>query len=894
MSYYNYNNTSDREYIRNNVPLIDYAESLGLIENKSSTSWRGKSIFDPGENTTCTAFGYDKAKQWFYDHKVGKGGDVITLSAIVKHGGDFTQTYKEFREDFPELGENKKVYNQVGRQIIDTDIKRLDTLYYNVKAQHSDLKNNHKEVLNEFVLKRGISEKQFEDSLIGIKYYKNEYWLTIPFFDRLGRPFYEAYRFLPNYSTNGSTSKNYPNSPYVFPTLKYYNLDTKPLWGIHTLDRGQDTIYIAEGMFDAITLDQLGYSVLTSGNKNAPTKKETLDILLNSVRKFKNIVIVLDNDDAGKDGSIGYSKLFLANKFSNVKVVTLPDFDNEKRPIKDISEYFQYNGQEALEEILENYSDNILIYLAQEYLNEPNGLNEIRKIIAQNSRWLSFEIIEDLLMTLEVWAENPDIKLTKQNVKILRKSSQKPTNVQILDEVLQEYELIHTKGIGFYEFNGQIWQIVEDSIIKSYIQECLGKFATGAIVDDIFKMLINKCSLKDNPLSDEYIYIHTKEIGDMRNLIAFQNGTLDLDSGEFQHGFNKEDYLTTQMTYDYNPNALAPEYTKFLLEVMDNDIDKYNLILECLAYSLFLDNRLEKLFWFVGRTASNGKSTVLNIHELVLGSKNCSALEVNKCTEPFHAIQLKGKKANILRDETSTLYGKENNLKKIVSGEPTEAGRKFHDYDKMYFNAKWYIASNHMPQCREDSEALERRIIFIEFNQKYTDNPKNEFEHKKDINLIDKLKKELSGIFNLYYSAYKNLKANKKFSETPETKRLSREFTQSNNTVLAYFEDVFIPFYETDLNNMEAGEYFIPLDYYDEPDGLNELHHSEHGKKFDRLYDKDSFYRKYAKGCGYKDSSIKQGNTFVKSFNTLFKSNRTDFISGTREHKTAWIKIDKK
>ena len=60
-------------------------------------------------------------------------------------------------------------------------------------------------------------------------------------------------------------------------------------WGLHTLDRKSDDLYIAEGCFDALSIDQSGYPVLAT--MGGHFGKDTLKTVLAIAKDYKRVVL---------------------------------------------------------------------------------------------------------------------------------------------------------------------------------------------------------------------------------------------------------------------------------------------------------------------------------------------------------------------------------------------------------------------------------------------------------------------------------------------------------------------------------------------------------------------------------------------------------------------------
>ena len=97
---------------------------------------------------------------------------------------------------------------------------------------------------------------------------------------------------------NTSTNLDYvAASKYTFSNFGLF------LWGFDDYDNN-DTIYIVEGVFDAIVLRKFGYNAIATSNA-WPTCIQLACI----VQKYKNIIVCLDNDLHGWCGSYMCSKI---------------------------------------------------------------------------------------------------------------------------------------------------------------------------------------------------------------------------------------------------------------------------------------------------------------------------------------------------------------------------------------------------------------------------------------------------------------------------------------------------------------------------------------------------------------------------------------------------------
>ncbi len=125
---------------------------------------------------------------------------------------------------------------------------------------------------------RRISENSVKTYLLG--YSNNQDMVTIPMYDPSGKI---CVGFVAR-SVEGKDFKNTPKLP-----------KSKILFNLHRA-RKHDTVYVVESSFDAIRLDQNGIPAVATLGANV--SKTQTDLL---TKYFNSVIVVADNDDAGKE-----------------------------------------------------------------------------------------------------------------------------------------------------------------------------------------------------------------------------------------------------------------------------------------------------------------------------------------------------------------------------------------------------------------------------------------------------------------------------------------------------------------------------------------------------------------------------------------------------------------
>jgi DNA primase len=145
-----------------------------------------------------------------------------------------------------------------------------------IKRLHSQAVNSPRAM--RYYEGRRISEESVNKFSLG--YSENQDMVIIPMMDPAGTMFVG---FVAR-SVEGKDFKNTPKLP-----------KSKILFNLHRAKK-YDTVYVVESSFDAIRLDQNGVAAVAT--LGASVSNAQCDLLL---KYFNNIIVVGDNDDAGKN-----------------------------------------------------------------------------------------------------------------------------------------------------------------------------------------------------------------------------------------------------------------------------------------------------------------------------------------------------------------------------------------------------------------------------------------------------------------------------------------------------------------------------------------------------------------------------------------------------------------
>jgi putative DNA primase/helicase len=229
-------------------------------------------------------------------------------------------------------------------------------------------------------------------------------------------------------------------------------------------------------------------------------------------------------------------------------------------------------------------------------------------------------------------------------------------------------------------------------------------------------------------------------------LLGVANGVVDLTSGKLISNI-QELLITRYSGVFYDKTAQCPVFIEFLDKIFNADKDKIAFIQRIFGYCLTGSTNEQVYFFFFGFGA-NGKSTLLNVIEQLLGSD----LAKQTPAETLMAKLQGGKQSNDLArlNRVRTVIANEiedgshlaeSLVKQITGGDTVTARYLFKEYFEYKPEFKLIIAGNHKPIIKSSDNGIWRRTVLVHFPVSI---PKDE----QDAYLSKKLSDELSGILN--------------------------------------------------------------------------------------------------------------------------------------------------
>lgn len=227
-------------------------------------------------------------------------------------------------------------------------------------------------------------------------------------------------------------------------------------------------------------------------------------------------------------------------------------------------------------------------------------------------------------------------------------------------------------------------------------------------------------------------------------LLPANNCAIDLKTKEFfPHAPSNRN--TTIIPIDYDPSAACPIWLEFLDRIFNSDQSIIQYLQRVIGYALTGETTEQSLFFLYG-TGSNGKSTFLETIGSLMGEyfKNIpiELLLKNKSKQSSDEIARLAGARFVTAKENDQNERLDESMIKALTGGDTITGRHLYkssfDFKPQF---KLFIGTNHKPKISGQDHGIWRRIKLIPFTTKIPDS-------EKDLDLSNKLRKELPGILN--------------------------------------------------------------------------------------------------------------------------------------------------
>lgn len=246
--------------------------------------------------------------------------------------------------------------------------------------------------------------------------------------------------------------------------------------------------------------------------------------------------------------------------------------------------------------------------------------------------------------------------------------------------------------------------------------------------------------------SDKRIRITCDRFDDEVSLLTTANGIYDLKSHTIMP-FDPKALLTKQINVEYDKDALAPRWQKFLESALpDPAVREY--IQKAAGYTMLGTSQERALFLLHGPSGT-GKSVFIRVMEQMFGdfAETATPATFNesskRATLTNDLNDLKGKRFVCVSETDEGERLNESLIKRLTGGDTAKSRALFNENTTWRVKFSLWLATNNLPQLTSDDNAIWRRVKPIHFTQVAGDNGGEVLGLAEDI-----FASEASGVLN--------------------------------------------------------------------------------------------------------------------------------------------------
>lgn len=364
---------------------------------------------------------------------------------------------------------------------------------------------------------------------------------------------------------------------------------------------------------------------------------------------------------------------------------------------------------------------------------------------------------------------------------------------------------------SWFAYDGGVWKKdAEGLIVSTKIREFvrLMTLYCSEIIDEekrkVYLKFVSKMGdrrFRDRLMKDarDDLSINAASFDKNPYLINCLNGTYDLEHFTFRE-HKWDDFITMQTNFEYGlKESRFNRWDSFISEVTAQsggmglyipDEPKARYLQTALGYSMLGKANEECMFILHGKTARNGKSTMLNAIEYMLGDyATVSPVSIICKNETKNAdmasptiARLKGVRFVTMAE--SNQYGKldEEVIKQLTGGEEIQARNLYESPITFLPQFSLWLSCNDLPAVSDKSLFASDRIRIVEFNRHFK-------ASERDANLKDEFKtpEAMKGIFTWLLEGYKNYVKNGLIMPKAMQKVVN-QYEHDNDIVLQFLE----------------------------------------------------------------------------------------------------------
>lgn len=307
---------------------------------------------------------------------------------------------------------------------------------------------------------------------------------------------------------------------------------------------------------------------------------------------------------------------------------------------------------------------------------------------------------------------NSSLKLGEaNNMTSAIEKTKKPNAFLIAEQLLERYQFALYKE-SIYVFCGNYYRLLEQAEMCRLIK---ANFMSEACASGTNSFLTEVCNFIYH---DARIIRYENDFNQLRSLIAFRNGFLNVQTGIFCAPDPKYFFLHyIDVDYNVGYSGDCPYFKAFLRTITNDDEMLIRRIWEMVGY-IFSNDVSGRAFFLLQGVRRSGKSTLGEFICSFFPDEAQTALGINELANNFALGNLHGKAICVDLDlpDGKISFRDIGKLKNITGNDTITADVKFKSRVKFKNRAKLLFATNHAFELMRDDPAVWERLHVIPFN----------------------------------------------------------------------------------------------------------------------------------------------------------------------------------
>ena len=284
--------------------------------------------------------------------------------------------------------------------------------------------------------------------------------------------------------------------------------------------------------------------------------------------------------------------------------------------------------------------------------------------------------------------------------------------VPLLQTIGWHYDAKYDTYLHYNTRNG-IWERQEHS--KAFQQEVQFIFCNLGLPNGYTTNLVNDvCTLLQGHLVN---YCWEDDL----SLLAFRNGVLELDTGDFRD-HSPKNYMTWGLDFNYDPTTDPGPIVEWLFRSQYGDEARVQVLRAWLRACLVgKGNELQRFLELIG-PGGRGKSTFANLCCALVGLGNYASTTLNQLEQSrFELSSIKGKRLTLIND-SERYGGSAQTFKALTGGDSLRYEEKLKAVGEPFiYTGMVMVVANEPIQTTDNTSGLARRRLTVEFNRKLYD-----------------------------------------------------------------------------------------------------------------------------------------------------------------------------